>query len=419
MRANGIPYARADRFALPSPTPPWVEPLPATEPAPACPQPPVEFLDEVLGGFSSVSGHDEHCQRLSVTMPGDVRPGEALPVMVWVHGGSYVFGAGDVGCMDPAPLVREQRVVVVTVTYRLGLFGFLGDGVSRPANLGLFDLLEALRWVQRNIAAFGGDPGNVTAFGQSAGADAIAHLMATRESRGLFRRVILQSPPLGIRRGRARMNAAMMRVASSLTAQTPVAQVVRLTGPVLRVGSRFGLKGAMSFGPQAGHAPLPAEAQVEAAWDAVAPHVDVLIGYARDEAELFLQRPGPLRAVFDRPRVGPWLSARIRNRTTEAVYGRACREFAARHARAGGNAWSYLITWAAPGNPFGAAHTIDLPLLFGDEATWRDATLVAGATWEELQAAARPVRALWADFARGTTPADSTQIPDTLTCTRA
>ena len=123
--------------------------------------------------------------------------GERLPVMVWLHGGSYTSGSGDLAIFDPAVLVAETRVIVVSVTYRLGLFGYLSTSTGRPANLGLLDQIEAFRWVQRNIASFGGDPGRVTAFGQSAGGDAVAHLMATPDAASLFQRAIIQSAPAG------------------------------------------------------------------------------------------------------------------------------------------------------------------------------------------------------------------------------
>ncbi|WP_204263195.1 carboxylesterase family protein [Geodermatophilus normandii] len=97
---------------------------------------------------------DEDCLRLSVTVPEDAGPGAGLPVMVWVHGGSYVSGAGDAPAYDPAALVREQRVVVVGVTYRLGVLGFLGGWDGRPADLGLLDLLQS--WLR---AHRGGRPG--------------------------------------------------------------------------------------------------------------------------------------------------------------------------------------------------------------------------------------------------------------------
>ena len=141
------------------------------------------------------------------------------------------------------------------MTYRLGLFGYLATGTGRPANLGLLDQLEAFRWVQRNISAFGGDPGNVTAFGQSAGGDAVAHLMATPEAPALFRRAIIQSAPLGITRGRDKMSRAMGVAAEAVTEDTPAMDVVEIEGHVSQVARKFGLIAAMPFGTQYGHAP--------------------------------------------------------------------------------------------------------------------------------------------------------------------
>ena len=129
-----------------------------------------------------------------------VAAGERLPVVVWIHGGSYETGAGDEAVYDPWHMVTEHRLVVVNVTYRLGPLGYWG-GESRPANLGLLDQLEALRWLHRNIAGFGGDPDNLTLWGQSAGGDAVASLMVAEGARGLFRRIISMSPPLGLMRG--------------------------------------------------------------------------------------------------------------------------------------------------------------------------------------------------------------------------
>ncbi len=418
VRATGIPYAVADRFTAPAAAPDWQEPFPATEPAPACAQVRSPFLEEVLGGAMDGLPQDEHCQRLSVTLPRDLTPGEQLPVMVWIHGGSYTTGAGDAPIMDPARLVAEQRVVVVNVTYRLGLFGYLGTGHHRPANLGLLDQIEAFRWVGRNIAAFGGDPDQVTAFGQSAGADAVAHLMATPEAPALFRRAILQSPPLGISRGRQKMNAAMAAAAEVVTAATPVEEVVALQAEVAAHAASFGLMGAMAFGTQYGHHPLPAEEEVDAAWDKVAPHIDVLIGHTTEEARFFLPtRPALLRWVR-LPLLGPLVRRAVVGWVTAEVYSRAIRRFARRHVRAGGTAHTYRLSWAAPGNPYGAAHTIDLPLLFGHERTWAHTGLVAGATWEEIEAHGRQVRRLWAGFARGEPLGDAGRVPGALSYRR-
>lgn len=414
LRATGIRYAVADRFAPPIPAPDHDEVFAATEWSPVCPQVRSEFLEQAVGGALSERPRDEHCQHLSVTMPADVDPGDGLPVMVWIHGGSYTYFAGDVPIMDPAPLVREQRVIVVAVTYRLGLFGYLGDGAHRPGNLGLLDQMEALRWVQRNIAAFGGDPRNVTAFGQSAGGDAVAHMMATPGAAGLFRRAIIQSAPLGIIAGRDRMNAAMIEAARHVDARTPIEEVLQIQARAAAAAAPFGLLAAMPFGIQYGHDPLPAEDAVEAAWEAVAPEIDVLIGHTSEEARLFVPRMPALKRLRRLPVVGDLACRFLAAVITRKAYGAASRSFAERHARAGGRAYRYLITWSVRGNSYGAAHAIDLPLLFGDEDAWRDAEFIAGATWAQITAAARQVRGLWADFARGQDLPDRGRIPDVL-----
>ena len=223
-------------------------------------------------------------------MPAGLAANERVPVMVWLHGGSYTSGSGDLAIFDPKALVAENRVIVVSVTYRLGLFGYLATGTGRPANLGLLDQLEAFRWVQRNIGAFGGDPGRVTAFGQSAGGDAVAHLMATPEAPALFQRAIIQSAPLGITRGREKMSTAMGIAAETVTEDTPAMDVVEIEGHVSQVARKFGLIAAMPFGTQYGHAPLPPESGIEDAWNATAPGIEVLIGHTSEEARLFLPR---------------------------------------------------------------------------------------------------------------------------------
>lgn len=414
LRATGIPYATAARFQPPAPAPDWTEQLAATSPAPACPQGPVPFLDDVLGTRYGELPGSEDCQNLSVTMPADLAPGERLPVMVWIHGGSYTTGSGDLAIFDPAALVAENRVIVVSVTYRLGLFGFLATRNGRPANLGLLDQLEAFRWVQRNIAAFGGDPDRVTAFGQSAGGDAIAHLMATPEAPSLFQRAIIQSAPLGIARGRARMNHAMGIAAEAVTEETPAMEVVDLEAHVAQVARKFGMLAAMPFGTQYGHAPLPAEKDIEAAWNRTAPDIEVLIGHTSGEARLFLPRSPVLMRLLKVPGIGPAAVRAVDKVVTETVYGRASRRFARRHARAGGRAHHYLLDWKAPGNLFGAAHTIDLPLLFGTRSTWDGVGLIAGADWAHVDMTGRAVRALWSSFAQGDDLGEAGAVDDAL-----
>lgn len=402
VRATGIPYARAARFERPAAVPAWSTPLEATNWSPASPQPPAPNLERLLGA-SGVGAPviSEDCQNLSITLPADTAPDEALPVMVWIHGGSYVTGAGDAPIHDPARLVAEQRVVVVVVTYRLGLLGFLGSGGGRPANLGLFDLRAALDWVQRNIRAFGGDPDRVTAFGESAGGDAIAQLMATSDASSLFTRAIIQSAPLGISRGRAAMSAAMVDAATDLTADTPLDELVALQPSVGAAGGGHGLLSAMPFGTQYGLEPLPAEEAVDAHWDAAAARIEVLIGNNANESRMFIPELPTIGAATRIPLIGGVIRWAVDRALTKRIYGRPAERFAKRHAAAGGRAFRYVIDWHAPGNPYRAAHTVDLPLLLGTEVSVQGSLIVEGADWAALDEAGRGVRQAWADFARG------------------
>ena len=399
VRATGIRYAQAARFGIPAAEPVATVPILALAPAPACPQVADLLLDQVLGELFATLRFDEDCLRLSLTLPADYQPGEQLPVIVWVHGGSYVTGAGDLPLYDPAVLVSEQRVVFVAVTYRLGLLGFLGiEGGS--ANLGLLDLLLALRWVQRNVAAFGGDPRCVTLLGHSSGADAIAQLLLAPGSVDLFRRIILHSAPLGLTRRRQAMTRAMCRAAGPLPAAGPVGDVLARERDIVRAARGFGLKSAMPFGPEYGAPPLPPEATVEQGWAAVAPHVDVLIGATAAETRFFALIDPSLSWLARLPLLGSWLSWLLVRASSYLIYQGPAQAFARRHARAGGRAYEFRVGYQPAGSPFGAAHVIDLPLLLGTPASWAATPLLGLASWEEIDRAGQQVRQLWVDFAR-------------------
>ncbi|HEX8327116.1 MAG TPA: carboxylesterase family protein [Hymenobacter sp.] len=400
VRATGIRYARAVRFQPPVAEPDADAPVLATAPAPACPQLPDPLLAPALGSLFAGLAFDEDCLRLSVTRPAEWRPDEQLPVLVWVHGGSYVTGAGDLAVYDPAALVAEQRVVFVAVTYRLGLLGFLGHDGGTPPNLGLLDLLAALRWVQRNVAGFGGNPALVTLLGHSSGADAIAHLMVAEGAPGLFRRVIMHSAPLGLARNRHAMYRAMAAARGPLGPELPVAEVLARESAATKAGRRFGLKGGMPFGTQYGAHPLPAEADAAKAWEAVAPSIDVLIGATAEETRFFAVLDPRFRWVGRLPLLGRRLSRALVAVSSRLVYWQGTAAFAERHARAGGRAYQFRVLYQPPGSDFGAAHTIDLPLLLGTRASWAFAPLLGQAPWEEVHEAGRQIRHLWADFAR-------------------
>ena len=188
---RGIPFAAPpfgpNRFQLPQPPTPWTEVRPAHNDGAVPPQPPYPEPFLRMLGDAGTSGED--CLNLNVWTPDIGARG--LPVMVWIHGGAFLRGSGAIPVYGGGRFARDG-VVCVTINYRLGADGFLWLG-DRVANRGLLDQLAALGWVQDNIGAFGGDPANVTVFGESAGAFSVASLIAIRESAGLFRRAILQS----------------------------------------------------------------------------------------------------------------------------------------------------------------------------------------------------------------------------------
>ena len=394
LRFTGIRYARAERFGKPEAQSPATDDIDATRWSPRCPQRanPLQTDESEQRDL----GVDEHCQYLSVTTPTVVAPGEKLPVMVWIHGGSYETGGGDETYCDPALLVEEQRVVVVTLTYRLGPLGFLG-GPDRPANLGLLDQIEALRWVRRNVGAFGGDVDSVTLFGQSAGADSVAHLMIAEGTKGLFQRAIIQSPPLGITLGRSRMTAAMSRRLGELPAMLTNEEMVRQQQPVVRGLGRFGWVAAMPFGVEYGHDPVPAEVDLDEAWREAASRVDVLIGSNDREAALFAEM-NPFFVRLRTTRVGRRMYESAVALTTRRIYGDAIESFVTRHRDAGGHVQHYLSDWGA-GPRFQGVHVIELALLFPTHA-WEVGELLEGVALEEVRRQGAPMRQMWAHFAR-------------------
>ncbi|WP_245566709.1 MULTISPECIES: carboxylesterase/lipase family protein [Thermocrispum] len=189
---QGIPYAAPPtgklRWRKPARPQPWEGVRDATKPPPACPQHP----GEVPEGSKS-----EDCLYLTVTTPVK-RSAKPRAVLVWVHGGGFFMGTGS--NYDAKRLAARGDIVVVTVNYRLGVFGFFAHpGLAGSGTFGLQDQQAALKWVRRNIAAFGGDPRNVTVAGQSAGAMSVCAQLTSPSARGLFDKAIMQSGSCGYR----------------------------------------------------------------------------------------------------------------------------------------------------------------------------------------------------------------------------
>jgi para-nitrobenzyl esterase len=185
---KGIQFARASRWQHPTDVETYDSPVDATSNGSISPQIP-GFLEQMLG--TDPSSMAEDCLNLNVYCPQGATDTSNLPVLFWIHGGAYTNGAGSIAWYDGSRLA-SRGVVVVSINYRLGALGFAGH-----ENFGVLDMLSGLRWVQRNISSFGGNPGNVTIFGESAGGSAVVSLMAPDAANHLFHKAWSMSPSIG------------------------------------------------------------------------------------------------------------------------------------------------------------------------------------------------------------------------------
>ncbi len=442
-RYLGVPYAASPlgalRFAKPQPYPAWDGVRDATRPGPSAPQPtapPFEALDiEPLVGPGWRHGDDF----LNVSVWAPDTEASALPVLVFIHGGGFIAGSNDVAVLDGSGFARSGAICMA-INYRMGIEGFLAiPGV--PTNLGLRDQIAALAWVRDNAAAFGGDPGNVTVFGESAGAMAIANLLASPLAKGLFVRAIVQSGHGGMTRSLPVARRLVAKLAKMLrvtpdeagfratTVQQGVDTLAKVQLPTARVNLReadghepaFGLS---RFLPVHGDDVLPLS-PLEALAKGAGRDVDLLIGTNLDEMNIYLVPTGVRRKIG---RLLSWyvLSRSVRgarailkaygmgkrragdalaDAMTDLAFRLPARDFAAAHARAGGRTHFYEFGWRSPAfdGALGAAHALELPFVFDTLASCSGPKGFVGPT--PPQDLADGIHRLWVDFARdGTLP---------------
>jgi para-nitrobenzyl esterase len=428
----GIPYAAppfgANRMQPPQPVPAWAGERDATAFGPTVPK--GDYPPQYQPLFPEVVIAGEDCLNLNVWTPD---PGAAgLPVLVWIHGGSFMNGSGSVGAYDGAAFARDG-VVCVTINYRMAAEGFLylGDG---SANLGLLDQLAALRWVQENIAAFGGDPGRVTVAGESAGAMSVTTLLSMPLSAGLFGQAIAQSgagahtltEDEGLMVGRYLAEALGVPADRDSIRSVPLEQLVKAASDlVVEVQTapdpaRWGqlTLSLLPFAPTVDGTVLPA-APLTSIGAGQGGDVPLLIGSNRDEARLFLVAASTIDLV-DEPTLafaaGAYgLSAEAldvyRKNRPDASPGDLLaavitdwffrvppiRVAEARAAAGAGNTWMYRFDHPDPdsNHGFGACHAAEIPFAFGTAAREELRPLIGDSPSRAVEESTHRV---WVDF---------------------
>ncbi|WP_018658402.1 carboxylesterase/lipase family protein [Actinomadura flavalba] len=422
----GVPYAAPpfgpDRFAAPRPPEPWDGVRNAHAYGPTAPKPPYARPFDVLLPDPDIPGED--ILNLNIWTPEPGRAG--LPVLVWIHGGAFRNGSGAVPVYDGTRFARDG-VVCVTINYRLGVEGF-AHLPGAPDNRGLLDQIAALEWVRDNIAGFGGDPGNVTVFGESAGGMSVTTLLSL--DLGLFHRAIAQSGAGAV----AQAPEDALRVTRELAARLgvePTAEAFAALAPERLIPAQTALSAEVAALPDPGRwgattascamafiPILDGELLTRRPEDALAAgagrDVDLLIGYTTDEFRLFLVPTG-LAALLTDDFVGPIalgmgvpadVLAAYRDRhadlsagdllgvlITDHLFRVPAHRSAERH---GDRTWMYEFAWPSPVPGLGACHGLEIGFVF-DNLDSRDTVGLAGDA--PPQALADVMHRAWLDFA--------------------
>jgi para-nitrobenzyl esterase len=435
----GIPFAAppfaANRLAAPRPAVRWHGVRDALAFGPKSPQPP--YPPAIAMMLQELTGSGEDCLTLNIWAPA---PGAAdLPVMVWIPGGMFEFhGTGASPWYDGSRFARDG-VVCVTINYRVGAEGFLylGDGI---ANLGLLDQIAALEWVRENIGAFGGDRGNVTIFGESAGAMSVATLLAVPRARGLFRRAIAQS---GAAQNATRATNAR-RIGEMLAERLGVAATREAIAaePVERLlVAQAALREDLVANPDPDHwghevvtsmlpwqpvidgEVLPAP-PLECIASGAGADIDLMVGTNVDEHRLFLGSLGGLDAVppevlasamaawglpvdaasaaYRESRPGAGTGDLLAAVMTDGYWRMPAIRLADAHVSGPAGTFMYEFAWGSPqfDGMFGACHALEIPFVFdtlgqGTEPLWGSGP---------PQVLADQMHAAWIAFARNGDP---------------
>lgn len=432
----GVPYAGSPvGYDAPKPVTPWDGVRAATELGPTAPQPPYDPPFDVL--LTNPTQDGDEFLNVNVWTPG----GEGLPVMVWIHGGAFRNGSNATPAYDGSAFARDG-VVLVGVNYRLGVQGF-GVLPDAPSNRGLLDQLAALRWVRDNIAAFGGDPEQVTIFGQSAGGMSVATLLAMPAAKGLFHRAIVQSGSaeataldsdlalvtaevakrLGVPATAAGLES--VETAELIAVQQQVSAELRAAPDPARWGVTTVQAGGgiMPFFPVI-EGELIDQQPLAAIRAGVAAGVELMAGTTRHEFNLFSVPSGvaasitaeALPVLLGRAGLDPALALQYTGTpgeiftaiSSDRAFTQPTIRLAEAQQAAGGTAYVYEFSWESPLEGLGSCHSLELPFVFDTLAT-ATSPLYGSEPPQEL---ADKVHAAWVSFAKtgspGWSPYDTT-----------
>ena len=436
---RGIPYAAPPvgelRFRAPQPHPGWDSVRDATEFGAIPLQEGMDALDAILPSVPQPQSED--CLFVNVWTPGIDQA--ARPVMVWIYGGAFTLGSGSEPMYSGANLSRRGDVVVVTMNYRLGVMGFLDEQALGETNFGMRDMVAALRWVRDNIAAFGGDPNNVTIFGESAGGAAVACLLVSPEARGLVHRAIGMSTAgdhgilfegtvptteqLYAQLGIDQADPDLLRrlpAADLLTAQAAVEAAA--FGDLSEMWSV-----RLPFGPAIDGTFLTQPPLASAASASAASGIPLLSGNPDEEMKLIrammppetlneadvmarlVQIPGGAERVYESYRSAR--ADRDESSTPDEILDAIASDyleimpslrFADAWSRGGAPTYGYTLDWKSPLNDgvLGSCHALDVPFAFGNHGVAAD---FAG-SGPEADELANTMMDVWARFARTGTP---------------
>jgi len=437
---RGVPYGAAtggsNRYRRPRPPAPWTGVRDCLAPGPVSPQTPYDRSHDYARLIQydlnvAFGGIGEDCLHLNIWTPGTA-PQEKRPVMLSVHGGGFMMGSGNHPLYDGAELAQLGDVVVVSVTHRLGAFGYLdltgldpSDRWADAGNAGMLDLVAALEWVRDNIGAFGGDPSCVMIFGQSGGGWKVSTLLGMPAARGLFHRAAIQSGSL---------TAHVPREAASAVARAFIQKLGLTPSTLERIHelpwtdllAAQSAVGAALFAPIMDGVHIDAAPLSESAL-ARSDHVPLIISTTLDDAGLFFEhfalteqgleellarsyaeKARSLCALYRQhwPLKSPYLLH------AQMITDSGFRRFAhaqaeAKAARARAPVFMYLWQWTSPAfdGKFGAVHAMDVPASLHNA---RDAILGSGST--DARRMCQDLAGAWITFARTGDPGNSNRL---------